>query len=519
MPQKTLNLLLAVAGLAIVAAFAVLGYDLYRAACTGPRWKRRLVAAGLAVLAMLGIPACEETTQAGDPPAPTAAPARTLAEAREWKRLTATWREAEEVASGKRGAYPFDRKGKEKLLADLKQAEADVAALQTAGLVTAPEAGLLAADLAQLTRGVQGKRPTEMKMATCYKPMMVIPARDSMGRLAARLPLLRQLVDGDKLHPDVARKVLVSVEADLAILANKEMTGRLPETDRPKAEELRKPSPSRSSGSRPGSRARRSTRRSRARAVAEQVVRLKARLAGKTLDEALESADDWRIIADAWAAAMPLATSRRSTTAQRKAADAKLKAANAAATRLVDAGLLASQEADLLVGEAANIRADIYRDPPTDCKMTCYDMAYIPPAQQSFRRLAKRLPLIEQLAAGPKLNRAVFVRIAAAVEADIAVLSEDKRLQALPEAERKQAATTREKARLIVDRLRLRLDPRGGTCYYATPQVSTAPQSPQRLDERLRRIDALERQGTLQPSVAHKAREAVRRQRAEAEGQ
>jgi len=491
MPQKTLNLLLAVAGLAIVAAFAVLGYDVYRSARTGPRWKRRLVAAGLALLAALGIPACEEATEAGDPPASTAGPARTLVDAREWKRLTATWREAEEVASGKRGAYPFDRKGKEKLLADLKQAEADVAALQTAGLVTAPEAGLLAGDLAQLTHGVQSKRPTEMKMATCYKPMMVIPARDSMGRLAARLPLLRQLVDGDKLHPDVARKVLASVQADLAVLAKKKMTDRLPETDRPKAEELRK-------------------------AVAEQVVRLKARLAGKTLDEALESADDWRIIADAWAAAVPLARSRKSSTAQRKAVDAKLKAANAAATRLVDAGLLASQEADLLVGEAANIRADIYRDPPTDCKMTCYDMAYIPPAQQSFKRLAKRLPLIEQLAAGPKLNRAVFVRIAAAVEADIAVLSEAKRLQALPEAERKQAATTREKARLIVDRLRLRLDPRGGTCYYATPQVSTAPQSPQRLDARLRRIDALERQGTLEPSVADKAREAVRRQRAEA---
>ena len=56
--------------------------------------------------------------EAGDPPASTAGPARTLADAPEWKRLAATWREAEEVASGKRGAYPFNRKGKAKLLAD-----------------------------------------------------------------------------------------------------------------------------------------------------------------------------------------------------------------------------------------------------------------------------------------------------------------------------------------------------------------------------------------------------------------
>ena len=496
MPQKTLNVLVAVAVLALIGAVALLGYDVYRSARTGPRWKRRLVAAGLALLAMLGIPACEEATEAGDPPAPTAGPARTLAGAPEWARLTATWREAEEAASGKRGAYPFDRKGREKLLADLKQAEADVAALQTAGLVTAPEAGLLAGDLAQLTRGVQGKRPTELKMARCYNLMIVIPARDSMGRLAARLPLLRQLARSEKLHPGVVRKVLASVEADLAVLGQEQMLQRLSEADRTKAEEVRQ-------------------------AAAAEVVKLKAALEGGNGGAAhpsLETSADWKTITDAWATAMPLATSRKSTTAERKAVDAKLEAAKAGAKRLADAGLLAPQEADLLVGEAANIRADIYRDPPTDCKVTCYDMAYIPPAQQSFRRLAKRLPLIEQLAAGPKLNRAVFAKIAAAVEADIAVLSEDKRLQALPEAERKQAATTRERARLIVDRLRLRLDPMG-TCYYATPQAPAAPQSPQLLAERLRRIDALERQGALQPSVADKAREAIRRQRAEAEDQ
>ncbi len=434
MSQKTLNLLLAVAGLAVVVAFAALGYDVYRAARTGPRWRRRLVAAGLALLAMLGIPACEGT-RAGDPPAPTAGPARSLADAPEWKRLTAVWREAEEVASGKRGAYPFDRKGKEKLLARLKQAEADVAALQAAGLVTAPEAGLLTADLARLTRGVGRKRPTELRMATCYKPIMVIPARDSLGRLTARLPLLQQLAEGGKLHADVVRKALVSVEADLAVLGQEPMLQRLTGAERAKAAEVRQ-------------------------AAAAEVAKLKAALKGGNGDgghPSLETSADWKAITDAWAAAMPLATSRKSTTAQRKAADAKLEAAKAAAKRLADAGLLAPQEADLLVGEAANIRTDIYRDPPTDCKVTCYDMAYIPPARQSTQRLAKRLPLVEKLVAGGKVREAACAKIVAAIEADLAVLGDAKQLKALQGKQRDQAEKARDQAADALARLKNKL--------------------------------------------------------------
>jgi hypothetical protein len=55
MPERAFNLLLALAGVAAVALLVVLGADLARSAQRGPRWKRRLIAAGLGLLASLGV--------------------------------------------------------------------------------------------------------------------------------------------------------------------------------------------------------------------------------------------------------------------------------------------------------------------------------------------------------------------------------------------------------------------------------------------------------------------------------
>ena len=58
MPQRIMNLwtvLLGVAGLLLVAMLIVLGVDLVRASRSGPRWKRMLITASLAVLAAIGV--------------------------------------------------------------------------------------------------------------------------------------------------------------------------------------------------------------------------------------------------------------------------------------------------------------------------------------------------------------------------------------------------------------------------------------------------------------------------------
>lgn len=48
------TLALGLLGLVIVVALVVIGLDLRRAKTHGPRWKRRIIAAGLAVLAAVG---------------------------------------------------------------------------------------------------------------------------------------------------------------------------------------------------------------------------------------------------------------------------------------------------------------------------------------------------------------------------------------------------------------------------------------------------------------------------------
>jgi len=153
---------------------------------------------------------------------------RDLPETPQWKRIMKTWSEAEDAASGAKGQYPFDAAGKKALLADLVDRAKDLAGLAAAGLLTAPEAQLLTGDLARLTAGVQAKRPTEMKMATCYKPMRVLrPTHETMIRIVDRVALLRNVADAKKLHPAAISKALVAIEADLTVLADEKLTARL----------------------------------------------------------------------------------------------------------------------------------------------------------------------------------------------------------------------------------------------------------------------------------------------------
>lgn len=300
--------LLAAAGLVLIAALFLFGADLRRAATTGPRWKRRILAAALAVLSAAGIIANSPRDAQGGPvgrprptcykPAPIRPPdpatmvrsqlavldkvlkmekldeaviqrvvanietaaralpadgpggrntllvaealkrvvgARALIEAGgkdlphtpQWKRLDKTWAEAEVVAGGGKGPYPFDAAGKKALLADLAARAKDVTGLAAAGLLAAAESDLLKRELVRLAYGVQAKRPTEMKMATCYKPMRVRPAYESMIRVVDRAGLLRKLAEGDKLHPAAIEKILAAIRGDLATLADQKLTGTL----------------------------------------------------------------------------------------------------------------------------------------------------------------------------------------------------------------------------------------------------------------------------------------------------
>lgn len=135
-----------------------------------------------------------------------------------WTRSLETWSEAAEIASGARGAYPFDEKGKERILERLSDSREAVEELEGRGLISTSEAGLLIQDVDFLVQGVREKRPKEMELATCYQPMMYMPRQESLQRLAPRVALLEGMLAQESLEPLVVERVLVKIEEDLAIL-------------------------------------------------------------------------------------------------------------------------------------------------------------------------------------------------------------------------------------------------------------------------------------------------------------
>jgi len=230
--MRTLDLLLGALGLLVLVVVVVWGLDLDRLARFGPRWRRRLVGAGLALLTLTGTPSLLAPAEAW------AAKNDALTSSSQWKQIAATWKDAEAIAAGKRGAYPFDRAGKQRMLERLRACGAKIEALRKAGKISAAGAGLLIKDLQLVTRGVQEKRPKGMRMASCYEPMPHFPARDGLKRLKERLPLLEQLSRVKRVQPQVLAKVLVTVEQDLALLARKEMRGRFSGKQRREVERM-----------------------------------------------------------------------------------------------------------------------------------------------------------------------------------------------------------------------------------------------------------------------------------------
>ncbi len=229
-------------GFLVVSIALLLGIDMRRAARRGPRWRRRLIGAGLATLAAIGLlPAAEASPRsAGERLRVLCAGDEDLAGTEEWKSIEATWAEAEEVASGKRGDYPFDQAGKDRLLGDLKKTDERIGALVQRGLLSESEAGLLRKDRDEMKSGVEEKRPKEMENATCYEGMALpVQARLSFQDLSTRLPLIEGIVKDGKVHPAAAKKVLVSVEADLAVLSSDAEMAKLPAEERPDAEKMR----------------------------------------------------------------------------------------------------------------------------------------------------------------------------------------------------------------------------------------------------------------------------------------
>jgi len=172
---------------------------------------------------------------------------------------------------------------------------------------------------------------------------------------------------------------------------------------------------------------------------------------------ALEDSEDWKTVAGAWDYGMPLAASGRSTKAQREEAARRFQAARDAARRLAGAGLLSSAEAGLLGAECDKVMADILLRPPTDTTLTCY-MQDVATAESVSGRLARRLPLIRKLAGSGKVHEAALRKILEAVDADVAVLYDERELRWLREEDRAKAVKHRDEVKVQAAKLRAGLE-------------------------------------------------------------
>lgn len=220
MHLRLAHAVLAVAGLLLVLVLLVLGRDALRVGAPGPRWRRRLVAAGLGLLGALGL-AAPLSVLAADPPGVEHAAG--LEAHPRWKRLQELAREAEEIAGGARGDYPFSAAQRQELWGRFGAAGGDLGALVVAGVLERAEAELFGQWLQALQGRVARLRTTEAREATCYKPVPVFTraqeAEAAARRLERRLPLVRELVAAKTLHPRVLAKIVQLVEADRAALA------------------------------------------------------------------------------------------------------------------------------------------------------------------------------------------------------------------------------------------------------------------------------------------------------------
>lgn len=143
-----------------------------------------------------------------------------LGERKEWYALSKTWEDACEIARGKRGDFPFTSGEKEEMLHSLAAYGATLDNFLQEGLLTEAEAGLMKVELLYLAEEVQKKRPDEMRGYTCYRPASFeYRARNSVERISQRLALFEMMATARSIIPEVALKILDTMEMDLSGLA------------------------------------------------------------------------------------------------------------------------------------------------------------------------------------------------------------------------------------------------------------------------------------------------------------
>ncbi|MHC4663381.1 MAG: hypothetical protein ACYS8W_17110, partial [Planctomycetota bacterium] len=247
MVQKTTGILIAIAGMMVVFILVLTGFNVYLSATRGPKWKRKLLSAGIIALSMMGVTLPMTSCTDGEKPeqvvtcykiAVANPPNAGVVELADFLK---TWKEGRKILESDRISYPFDEAGKKNLLAALQKAKLDVGSLESKGSICKATAALLRKDIAFMILTAQSRRPLEMEgRVKCYKMALVIPAKDGMKRLSERLPLLAKLLAQDKLNKELALKVLETIERDISILEDEVNFKIFSDEEKERARETRK---------------------------------------------------------------------------------------------------------------------------------------------------------------------------------------------------------------------------------------------------------------------------------------
>lgn len=238
MPYRAMNAVVGIVGVAVLVVLVALGVNVYRAARTGPGWRRKLAGAGLVMLGSLGLMSCEKGPEGASGTKPgsqvQAGVGMSLEETPEWGTIQGAWEYVEPLAQSGKSTTAQRAEADKKL--DAAKAAAEKLAIS--GGLSQAEAGLLTVEADRLKKDLYRNPPTD-QMVTCYETMAYIPAKDSLKRLSERLLLLEQLTREARVDAPVLRKVLPTIEADVRTLSDEKNVAELQEKDREAAEEMR----------------------------------------------------------------------------------------------------------------------------------------------------------------------------------------------------------------------------------------------------------------------------------------
>jgi hypothetical protein len=415
------------AGVLIVAGLAMLGVNLASSARTGPRWKRKLVAAGLILLGMgvgSGVHGYSEPTIASsDEPMPqrtdmTMSPSATAEQNVMWTQVVTAWQEGREIAGRTRIQIQMKRKRtyrqtkaeEDALLAALVSARKNVQTLTDQKMLSKRGAKLLTDDLNQFTRSVPSYRPEREEgwISSCYL-QRILPTRQavSLTRLNGRLVTIEKLVASGTLKPGPAAQVAAIIRRDAIVLREPIYQARM-------ELELHQ--------------------RARARELVTRADALLAKLpAPPKSPSMLERSAQWKQVQAVRTLAQRYAKNG-STQAQRTAFDKLFEQANAATEILSNKGMVSLSAAELFRDELTQCKRSVYADPPKDFSGTCYLMAISHPAAESMKRLTRRLDLLDSMLRNDRLRPETIRALLPSLERDLAVLSDPKQIALLPDS-------------------------------------------------------------------------------------